>query len=92
MIQPLMLYCYPLQLSLPQGTVNKLQYIQDRAARIVNLRAKLSSYDSIEIARNTKVAIDVFKSLQSVLPEDLNGHFKRCQREIITRGNGSCVD
>ena len=39
MIRPLLLYCYTLQLSLPQGTVNKLQYIQNRAAKIVNPKA-----------------------------------------------------
>ena len=63
MIRPLLLYCYPLQLSLPQGTVNKLLYIQNRAARIVNPRAKITSWDRIEKTRNTRVAIDGFKSL-----------------------------
>ena len=77
MIRPLLLYCYPLQLSLPQGTVNKLQYIQNRAARIVNPSAKITTWDSIEKTRNTRVVIDVFKSLHNLLPEDLNGYFKK---------------
>ena len=76
MIRPLLLYCYPLQLSLPQGTVKKLQYIQNRAAKIVNPKAKITPWDSIEKIRNTRVAIDVFKSLHNLLPEDLNGYFK----------------
>ena len=91
MIRPLMLYCYQLQLSLPQGTVNKLQYIQNRAAKIVNPKAKIMSWDSIERIRNTRVAIDVFESLRNLLPGDRNGYFKRCEHEINTIGNGSCV-
>ena len=54
-------------------------------------KAKIMSWDSIEKTRNTRVAIDVFKSLHDLLPEDLNGHFNRCEHEINTRGNGSCV-
>ena len=57
----------------------------------MNPRAKLTTWDSIEKTRNTRVAIDVFKSLHNLLPEDLNGYFKRCEHEINTRGNGSCV-
>ena len=83
MIRPLLFYCYQLQLSLPQGTVNKLQYIQNRAAK--------TSWDRIEKIRNMRVAIDVFKSLHNLLPENLNGYFKRCEHEIYTRGNGSYV-
>ena len=82
---------YPLQLSLPQGTVNKLQYTLNRAAKIVNPKAKMTSWDSIEKVRNTRIAIDVFKSLHNLLPEDLNGYFKRCEHEINRRGHGSCV-
>ena len=57
MIRPILLYCYPLQLALPQGTVSKLQCIQDRAARIVSPRAKIESWDSIEKIRNTRVPL-----------------------------------
>ena len=91
MMRPLLLYYYPLQLSLPQGTVNKLQYIQNRAAKIVNPKAKRTSWDSIEKIRNIRVAIDVFKSLHNLLPEDLLATSKDVSNEINTRGNGSCV-
>ena len=91
MTRPLLLYCNPLQLSLPQGTVNKLQYMQNRAAKIVNPKAKITAWDSVEKTRNTRVVIDVFKSLHNLLPKDLNGYFKRCEHEINTRGNGSCA-
>ena len=91
LIRPLLLYCYPLLLSLPQGTVSKLQYKQNRAARIINPRAKLTSWESIGKTRNTKVAIDVFKSLPDLPPVDLNSQFKRCEHEINKRGNGICV-
>ena len=57
----------------------------------MNPRAKLTTWDSIEKTRNTRVAIDVFKSLHNLLPEDLNSYFKRCEHGINTRGNGSCV-
>ena len=43
LIRPLLLYCYPVQLSLPQGTVNKLQYIQNGAAKILTPKAKIAS-------------------------------------------------
>ena len=91
MVRPLLLHCYPIQLSLPQGTVNKLQYIQNRAAKIVNPKAKITSWDTTEKTRNTRVAIEVFQSLHNLLPEDLNGCFKRCEHEINARGNDSCL-
>eukprot|EP00794_Sanderia_malayensis_P000789 gene789-79_t len=78
-------------LSLPNGTVNKLQYIQDRAARIVSPRANVTAWESVEKTRNTRVAIDVFKSLHHLLPEDLNGNFKSREHAINTRANGSCI-
>ena len=68
--------------------MKKLQYIQKIAARIVNLRAKITSWDSIGKMQNTRVAIDVFNSLHDLLLEDLNGHFKIHQHKINTRGNG----
>ena len=68
-----------------------MKYMQNRAAKIVNPKAKITSWNSIEKIPNTRVAIDVFKSLHNLLPEDLNGYFKRCEHEINTRGNGSCV-
>ena len=76
MIRPILLYCYSLQLSLPQGAITKLQRIQDRAARIVNPRTMTMPWDSIEKTRNTRVAIDVFKSLHNLLPKGLNSYFK----------------
>ena len=45
----------------------------------------------IVICNRYREAIDVFKSLHDLLPEDLNCYFKRCEHEINTRGNGSCV-
>ena len=57
----------------------------------MNPKAKITSWDRIEKIRNTRVAIDVFKSLHNLLSEDLNGYFKRCEHEIDTRGNSSCV-
>ena len=35
--------------------------------------------------------MDIFKLLDILLLEDMNGYFKRHQHEIRTRGNGSCV-
>ena len=64
MIRPLLLYCYPLQ---------------NRAAKIVNPKDKITSWESIEKTWNTRVAIDVLKSLHNLLTEDLNGYFKRCE-------------
>ena len=37
------------------------------------------------------VAIEVFKSLRYLLPEDLNDNFKKHQHEVSTRFNGSFV-
>ena len=91
MIQPTLLYCYSLQLSLFQGTTTKLPHKKDRAARIVNPRNKIMSWDSIEKMWNTRVAIDVFKSLHNLLSKGLNSYFKIHHHEINTRGNGSYV-
>ena len=82
---------YPLQLSLLPRNSKQAAVYTNRAAKIVNPKAKKTSLDSIEKIRNTRVAIDVFKSLHNLIPEDLNAHFKRCEHEINTRGNGSCV-
>ena len=57
----------------------------------MNPNAKITSWDSIEKTRNRRVAIDVFKSVHRLPPEDLNGYFKRYEHEINTRGSGSCV-
>ena len=57
----------------------------------MNPKAKITSWDRIAKIRNTRVAIDVFRSLHNLLPEDLNGYFKRCEHEMNTRGHGSCV-
>ena len=54
-------------------------------------KAKIMPWDSIEETRNTRVAIDAFKSLHNILPKNLNGYFKICEHEMSTRGNGSCV-
>ena len=91
MIRPILLYCYSLQLSLPQGAITKLQRIQDRAARIVNPRTMTMPWDSIEKIRNTRVASDVFKSLHNLLPKGLNSYFKIHHHKINTRGNGSYI-
>ena len=91
MIQPTLLYCYSLQLLLFQGTTTKLPHKKDRAARIVNPRNKIMSWDSIEKMWNTRVAIDVFKSLHNLLSKGLNSYFKIHHHRINTRGNGSYV-
>ena len=57
----------------------------------MNPKAKITSWDSMEKIRNTRVAIDVIKSLHNLLTEDLNGYFDRCEHEISARGSGSCV-
>ena len=88
MIRPILLYCYSLQLSLPQGVITKLQRIQDRAARTVNPGTMTTSWDSIEKTQNTRVAINVFKSLHNLLPTGLNSYFKMHHHKINTRGNG----
>ena len=91
MIRPILLYCYLLQLSLPQGVITKLQPIQDRAARTINPRTKTTSRDSKENARKTRVAIDVFKSLHNLLPKGLISYVKIHYHKINTRGSGSYV-
>ena len=91
MIQSTSLYCYSLQLSVPQGVITKLQRIHDRAARLINPRTMTMLWDSIEKTRNTRVAIDVFKSLHNLLPKGLNNYFKIHHHKINTRGNGSYV-
>ena len=87
----MLMYCYPLKLSIPHGAVKKLHCMQNRAAKTVNPKAKITSWDIIEKIRNTSVAIDVFKSSHNLLLEDLNGYFKRGEHEIYTIGNGFCV-
>ena len=69
----------------------KLHCIQDRASRIVNPRTMTMLWDIIEKTRNTRVAIDVFKSLHNLLPKGLNSYFKIHHHKINTRDNGSYV-
>ena len=42
----------------------------------VNPRAKITSWVYIGETPNTRVAIDVFKSLHNLLPKDLKSYFK----------------
>ena len=71
MLRPLQLYCYTLQRALHQEAINKLQYVNNRTARIFNARAKTMSWDSIERIRKERVAVKVFKFLYNQLPEDI---------------------
>ena len=69
LIRPILMYCYQLQLGLPKGTIDKLQSIQNRAARIASPREPLECWDKIAEVRNRRVAIDVFNFLNGFSPE-----------------------
>ena len=85
------MYCYQLQLGLPKGTIDKLQSIQNRAAKIVSPREPLECWDKVAEVRNRRVVIDVFKCLNGLSPEQFTQYFKRHQHGKDTRGNNSSL-
>lgn len=91
MIRPILMYCYQLQLGLPEGTIDKLQSIQNRAAKIASPREPLECWDKVAEVRNRRVAIDVFKCLNGLSPEEFSQYFKRHQHGKDTRGNNSSL-
>eukprot|EP00795_Rhopilema_esculentum_P006488 gene6488-11942_t len=72
MIRPVLLYCYPIYLSVGESAKKKLQSIQDRAHKIIaptkNTTLKMDTLDQIPKKR---VSIDVFKSLNDSCPPPL---------------------
>ena len=47
MIRPILLYCYPLQLSLPEAAREKLQSVQQKASRVVATKGVIPNWDKI---------------------------------------------
>ena len=91
MIRPIIKYCYQLQLGLPMGTIAKLQSIQDIAAKIVKPYETTEYWERIAEIRNRRVAIDVFKCLHGLAPEQFTRLSHRQQYGKNTRGNNSAL-
>ena len=85
------MYHYQLQLGLPKGTINKLQSIQNRAGKITSPHETLVCWDNLAEVRNGRAAIDVFKCLNGLSPEQFTQYFKRHQHGKDTRGNNSSL-
>ena len=91
MIRPIIIYCYQLQLGPPMGTIAKLQSIQDRTAKIVKPYETTEYLESIAEIPKRLVAIDVFKCLNGLAPEQLTQLFNLQQHGKNTRGNNSVL-
>ena len=90
MIRPILMYCYQQQLGLPKGTIDKRQSIQNRAVAITNPSEPPQNWDKVAEVRNS-VAIDVFKCLNGLSPDQFKNYFKRHQHGKDTRGNNSSL-
>ena len=76
MIRPVLLYCYPVYISLGDTAKSKLPSIQDRAQRIVAKDSIITpNWDSLEQTRKECISIDVFKSINGFCTESLKKIF-----------------
>ena len=92
MIRPVLLYCYPVYISLGNNAKARLQSIQDRAHKIVTSDNNISlKWDSLEQMRKRRISIDVFKSINGICTESLINIFKKFDHGKNTRGNGSLL-
>eukprot|EP00794_Sanderia_malayensis_P002578 gene2578-2977_t len=71
--------------------VKILSHIQNRAAKIASPREPLDCWDEIARVRNRRIAMDVFKCLNGLSPEQFSEVFRRHQHGKGTRGNNSSV-
>ena len=90
MIRPMLLYCYPIYLSIGERTKKKLQSNQDRAYKIMppsnNTTLKIDTLDQV---RKKRVTIDVYKALNGSCPPPLRNMFKRFNHGKDKRENCS---
>ena len=91
MIRPIVMYCHQLQLGMPKGTIDKLQSIQNRAAKIVSPRDTPDCWETITEMCNRRAATDVYKCLNGLSPEQFMQYFKRHHHEKGTRGSNSAL-
>ena len=90
MIRPVLLYCYPIYLSVAESAKKKLHSIQDRAHKIIApTKYTTLRMDTLDQIRKKRVSIDVLKSLNDYCPPPLRNMFKRFNHGRDTRGNGS---
>ena len=88
MIRPILLYCYTLQPSLPKGTRDKLQFVQDKASRAIAMDSGIIvNWDSIEMTCKQRIVVDVFKILNNLAPKIFENQFNVMDHEKNTRGN-----
>ena len=66
MIRPILMYCCQQQLGLPKSTIDKLQSIQNRAAKVANPFEPPQCWEKVADVRNRRVTIDVFKCLNGL--------------------------
>ena len=86
MINPLFHYCYPVFSDLNRSWNSKFESLKSRAKRIVGLDYTVE-WPSLEVERNRKIALDVFKILNNI--DKINHQkYERFDHKIQTRGNG----
>ena len=90
MIKPIFFYCYPLYSSLSKCYIDKLQSLQDQAARVIGTY-RSSIWQSIESQYNQRIVLDVFKSLHNIGPNINHQSYSFISHEIETRGNNSLL-
>ena len=78
------------QLWLPKGTIDQPQSIQNGVGKITRPHEPLERWDNIAEVRHRRVAIDVFKCLNGLSPEQFTQYFNRYQHGKDTSGNNSC--
>ena len=91
MTRPILMYCYQQQLGLPKGTIDKLQTIQNRAAKIISPCEPIECWDTIEEVCNRRIAMDVFKCFNGLSSEQFKEYFRHHRHEKETRGNNSSL-
>ena len=85
-IRPILLYCYPVYISLGDTTKSKLQSIQDRAHKIVAKKEHILEMG--QPRTDAKETIHIFMSVSGICTESRKNMFKKFDHGKNTRGNG----
>ena len=89
MILPIFLYCSNINIGISDSQKSNLEKLQNRATKIINGHNGEISFPSIDLLRNKRCAIEVFKCLHGLAPWMLEKHFIRLDHQKDTRGNKS---
>ena len=86
-ILPILLYCNNVFLHMAPSKKMVYENIQRRALKVINGNRDSVQLEKVSSIRNKMCALEVFKSLNSVLPHAFRNYFTRVKHRQYTRAN-----